>query len=246
MIGTLIGGIVLTSAFDLYVQSSKTTQGQSEAVKMQLQVKSSMDLMVREMQLMYGSPTIKSGGVTVSPPTAGDTISFQRIMDSGYSSGGSASTLNDTRKTWAANAFAPSTTTSYTVTITAGTGSGQWRYISGDSATQLTLDTTSGSWGTNPDTTSLYLIYRNEGFARIVDPSTNTVTNKLGYQRGSGGYTSIADDITTLAFSQPDSASCPSPCSVINITLTGRTKNPEPHTGKPISYILTEAVRKRN
>lgn len=239
MIATLIGGIVLASAFDLYVQSSKTTQGQSEAVQMQLQVKSSMDLMVREMQLMSGSPTITSGGVPVNPPTAGDTISFQRVMDSGYSSSGSASTLNDTRKTWAANTFAPSATVSYAVTITAGTCSGSSLNISGNSTSQLT---SSGSWNPvcTPDPTSLYLIYRDQAFTR-------TATNHLDYsKKGTGSYKHIADNITTVAFSQPDSFSCPSPCSVINITLTGRTSNPDPRTGQYTSYRLTETVRKRN
>ncbi len=225
LISTLIGGIVLTSAFDLYVESSKTTQGQSEAVQMQLQVKSAMDLMVREMQLMSGPPTIST---TLK---ANDTINFQRVMDAGYSSGGGTSTLNDTTRNWEANAYAPSATAgiSYAVKIIAGTGSGQVLNISGNSATQLTL---SGSWGPPPDTTSLYVIYRNEGF-------TLTAANKLGYRRGSGGYNPIAENITNLAFSQPDSTS-------VTIALTGRTSNPDPYTGLSNSYSMTDTVRKRN
>jgi len=223
MTSTLISGIVLMGTFDLYVESSKTTQGQSDAVQMQLQVKSAMDLMAREMQLMYGSPNIST---TLN---ANDTISFTRIMDSGYAAGGTASTLNDTMKTWASNAYAPSATTSYVVKVIAGTSSGQALNISGNSATQLTL---SGSWGTPPDTTSLYLIYRNEGF-------TLTAANKLGYQRGSGVYNPIADNITSLAFSQPNSNS-------VTIALNGRTSNPDPHTGLYNSYNLTDTVRKRN
>src|SRR5205807_8113239 len=142
---------------------------------------------------------------------------------------GTASTLNDTMKTWASNAYAPSATTSYVVKVIAGTSSGQALNISGNSTTQLTL---SGSWGTPPDTTSLYLIYRNEGF-------TLTAANKLGYQRGSGVYNPIADNITSLAFSQPNSNS-------VTIALNGRTSNPDPHTGLYNSYNLTDTVWKRN
>ncbi len=217
-LATAVGLIVLTSTFDLYVQSSKTTQGQSDAVQMQLQVKSAMELMAREMQNMYwttGSPTPPLNITTTL--TAGDTISFNRVMDAGYSSGGNiASTLNDTTKNWAANAYAPSATAgiSYAIKITAGTGSGQMLNISGNSATQLTL---SGSWGTLPDATSLYFIYQNEGFTR-------TAANKLGYQRGNGGYHPIADNITQLSFNQTKDSGHSSGGNTAT-TLNDTTKN---------------------
>lgn len=220
LVSTVIGGIVLTSAFDLYVESSKTTQGHSDAVQMQLQVKSAMDLMVREMQLMSGSPTIST---TLK---ANDTISFKRIVDSGYSSGGNtASTLTDTRNTWQSNQYAGQ----YSVLILAGPGMNEVHSISGNNSTTLTL---SNTWVNIPDTTSLYVIFRNEGF-------TLTAANKLGYRRGSGGYNPIAENITNLAFSQPDSTS-------ITIALTGKTGNPDPHTGLYSSYSMTDTVRKRN
>jgi prepilin-type N-terminal cleavage/methylation domain-containing protein len=219
LLSTVIGGIVLTSAFDLYVESSKTTQGQSEAVQMQLQVKSAMDLMVRQMQFMYGSPTIST------TLTANDTISFMRIVDSGYSSGGNTDfTLADTRKTWQSNEYAGQ----YSVRILSGKGMNAVHPISGNNGTTLTLSTT---WAQIPDTTSLYVIYRNEGF-------TLTAAHKLGYQRGSGAYP-IAEDITNLAFSLPDSTS-------VTIALTGRTSNPDPHTGLYNSYSMADTVRKRN
>jgi len=227
-VSTVIGGIVLTSAFDLYVESSKTTQGQSEAVEMQLQAKSALDLMAREMQLMYGSPTI------TTTLTAGDTISFKRIVDSGYATGSAmyctlGDTMSDTKKNWKANAFAPSATASYAVTTISGAGFfpgfNQALDISGNSATELSLPLSGCS--ANFDTTSLYLIYRNEGFTR-------TASNKLNY----GSYP-IADNITQLAFSQPASNS-------VAITLTGRTGHPDPRTGQYHSYKLTDTVLKRN
>ncbi len=228
-VSTVIGGIVLTSAFDLYVESSKTTQGQSEAVEMQLQAKSALDLMAREMQLMYGSPTI------TTTLTAGDTISFKRIVDSGYATGSAmyctlGDTMSDTKKNWKVNAFAPSATASYAATIISGSGffyggPGQALDISGNSATELSLPLSGCS--ANADTTSLYLIYRNEGFTR-------TAANKLNY-----GSHPIADNITQLSFSQPDSNS-------VAITLTGRTSHPDPRTGQYHSYSLTDTVMKRN
>jgi hypothetical protein len=234
LLSTMIGGIVLTSAFDLYVMSSKTTQGHSDTVQMQLQLKSAMDLMSREMQLMYGSPTIST------TLTANDTINFKRIVDSGYATGSAMNcnpgdTMSDTRKNWEVNAFAPSPTASYAVTIISGAGffsggPGQALNISGNSAIALSLPQSGCS--ANFDTTSLYVIYRNEGF-------TLTAANKLGYQRGGGAYNPIAENITNLAFSQPDSTS-------ITIALTGRTSNPDPHTGRYNSYSLTDTVMKRN
>jgi Tfp pilus assembly protein PilW len=220
LLSTMIGGIVLTSAFDLYVESSKTTQGHSDTVQMQLQVKSALDLMVREMQLMYGSPTISTS------LTANDTISFMRIADSGYSSSGNtASTLTDTRKTWLSNQYAGQ----YSVRILSGKGTNEVHSISGNTSMTLTL---SSPWVDIPDATSLYVIYRNERFTRIA-------ASKLGYQRGSGAYNPIAENIINLAFSQPDPNS-------ITITLTGQTSNPDPHTGGYNSYSLTDTVRKRN
>jgi type II secretory pathway pseudopilin PulG len=233
LLSTLIGGIVLAGVFDLYALSSKTTQGQSEATQMQLQVKSAMELMAREIQNMYwttGSPTPPLSITTTL--TAADTIAFNRVMASGYSSGGgTSSTLNDTRKTWTANAFTPSATISYAVKITAGTGSGQFLNISGNSATQLTL---SGSWGTSPDTTSLYLIYRNEAFTR-------TAASKLGYQRGSGGYASIADNITQLSFSQTNDSGQSTggnTASTLNDTTKNWAANKFAPPATPVAYAV--------
>ena len=233
LISTAIGGIVLAGVCDLYVTTSHSMLGQTGAVEMQIQVKAAMDVMVREMQLIYGSPTITSGGASVSPPNAGDTISFNRARALGYSTGGNTtSTLWDTRKTWLSNQYAGQ----YSVLILAGPGVNEVHAISGNNMMTLTL---SNTWSVPPDDTSLYLIYQNEGFTR-------TAANQLGYRRGNGGYTPIADNITALAFSQPDTVSCPPPCPVITITLTERTSNPDPLTGQYNSYSLTDTVWRRN
>jgi hypothetical protein len=67
----------------------------------------------------------------------------------GTSSGSNTTTtLNDTTKTWATNQF-----TATTVLITGGTGSGQERTISSNTATELTI---APIWTTTPDGTSTY------------------------------------------------------------------------------------------
>jgi RHS repeat-associated protein len=70
---------------------------------------------------------------------------------SGTSTGGNSSTtLNDTTQTWGTNQWA-----GLTVQITGGTGIGQYRKITSNTATQLTV---SQAWTTIPDATSTYAI----------------------------------------------------------------------------------------
>ena len=71
--------------------------------------------------------------------------------DTGTSTGSNTSTtLNDTTKSWATNAYQ-----NKVVMIAGGTGIGQFRTISSNTATQLTI---SESWTTTPDATSEYTI----------------------------------------------------------------------------------------
>jgi len=177
------------------------------------------------MQLMYGLPTIST------TLTANDTITFLRLVDSGYSSGGNLnSTLNDTKKNWKANAFAPSGPTSYAIRIIDGTGAGQTLTLAGNTATQLTVQ--GAVWGTIPDATSLYLITLNKAFTRTSD-------NMLRFSAGNGPYMLLADSITSLSFSQPDPNS-------ISISETVRSQNKDPFTHNYVYYTLTDTVQKRN
>lgn len=73
--------------------------------------------------------------------------------DSGTATAGAATTLTDSGKSWGVNDWA-----GFVVAITGGTGSGQYRGISSNTATELTVPT---SWTTNPDTSSTYAIYSN-------------------------------------------------------------------------------------
>lgn len=75
----------------------------------------------------------------------GGTTSF----DTGTATSGAATTLTDSTKVWSSNCWAL-----YTVRITSGTGAGQWRVVSANTATALTV----GTWTTNPDATSVYAL----------------------------------------------------------------------------------------
>lgn len=92
----------------------------------------SLDLLIAHFMGASGAPTYTT-------PT-----------DSGTAESGGANTLTDTDKSWGVNAHA-----GRYVTITAGTGAGQTRKISSNTATQLTV---AANWTTNPDATSQYQI----------------------------------------------------------------------------------------
>src|SRR5439155_3112573 len=109
-----------------------------------------------------------------------DTITFDRLIDSGYSSDhpttsnnilndatlSSGGTVTYTGKSWSASSFNSTSNTSYTVKIIAGTGAGQTCTISSNTSNQLTVSTcstssqTSTAWITVPDTSSFYVITR--------------------------------------------------------------------------------------
>jgi len=71
-------------------------------------------------------------------------------VDSGTASAGGATSLTDTTKTWTVNDYVGDF-----LAITAGTGSGQVRRITSNTATALTVAT----WTVNPSTDSTYTIY---------------------------------------------------------------------------------------
>src|SRR5437016_8669891 len=96
-----IGGMLVTNMFQLYLFSASGALVQNEAVQMQADARAAMDLIAQDLRHLYGSATVST------PLTPNDTLSFHRLEDSGYSSGGnSAFSLNDTRKFCATHAFA--------------------------------------------------------------------------------------------------------------------------------------------
>jgi hypothetical protein len=72
------------------------------------------------------------------------------VKNQGTATAGAALTLTDTGKAWTINNYA-----GYEVAIYDGTGAGQYRTISSNTATALTI---SVAWTTNPDSTSKYKI----------------------------------------------------------------------------------------
>jgi prepilin-type N-terminal cleavage/methylation domain-containing protein len=227
LIALAIAGIVMGGLYSLAISSSRFYLAQNAAIGMQADARAALEFMARELRLARGTPTLST---TV---TSNDTISFNHVEDSGYSSGLNTSTqLKDILKAWQASAFAPSATSAYTVTIIAGTGTGQARTITDNTATQLTV---SSAWGTTPDTSSLYVITSNHAFTR-----TSSTDNVLRYRIGATGSNDpLAENITSLSFALPTPTS-------ITISLTARTKSIDPTTNQYRYYSLTETVRKRN
>lgn len=84
--------------------------------------------------------------------TAPDATSRYLIIgfDAGTATSGAATSLTDSTKSWATNRWA-----NYNVRILHGTGRGQVRVISSNTATALTVQ---NAWDTNPDNTSIYAI----------------------------------------------------------------------------------------
>jgi len=217
-----IFSVVLAEAYNAFLSSSQRLVLQNELVEMQTDARAAMNFMVQELRLAFGPPSITT---TV---TTNDTITFDRLEDAGYSSGGNTiTTLHDTRKTWSASNFTPS----YTVTIISGTGAGQARSISANTSTQLTV---SSAWETPPDSSSFYVITRKKAFTR-----TSTSDNVLRYTAGGSVNQPLANLITSHTFSQPDA-------NMISITLTAQTRNGDPNTQHKRQYTLAETVLRRN
>jgi len=225
LVSTALGTIVVLNVFELYSSSQNTVLGQTNAVQMQTYANTAMNSMTKELRLMHGTPTI-------STTTAlNDTISFTRIQDSGYSSGGNTVLrLHDSSKSWPVNAFAPGSFGSYSVAIVSGTGAGQTHPILRNSASVLTLSDT--GWTVIPDNTSLYYIILNKTFELQPD-------NTLRVQIGNGPFNIMAANVTSLAFSQPDP-------SAVTIALTTQTQTVDPRTGTYLSYSLTDTARRRD
>jgi hypothetical protein len=77
-----------------------------------------------------------------------------KFYDSGTATAGAATTITDSGKTWGTDQWRGKL-----VRITGGTGSGQTKHISSNTATALTIGGLSGDWATTPSTDSTYIIY---------------------------------------------------------------------------------------
>jgi Tfp pilus assembly protein PilW len=228
LISTALGGVILAGVFDLYTSSSNSILGQTNTVQMQTEAKAAMEFMAKELQLMNGPPTIGGNG---------DSITFLRVKDSGYSSAApgsnTVSTLLDANKSWTPNVYAPTADAVYSIKIITGSGVGETYRLKGNTATTLTLADTD-TWATIPDTTSLYFIYVNKTF---VLSSGNT----LRYQVENGPLRLLAANISELTFAANNTDSY-----ALDITLVMQTGTKDPRTGQYSHYTLTQTVRRRN
>lgn len=109
-----------------------------------------------------------TGGYAGTLDVGGELVPY----DSGTAESGTASTLTDLGKSWAANAFRDDS-----VLIVSGTGAGQRRRIASNTATVLTV---SANWATNPSASSFYRIY---GTIRYLGTATEVVdTTRIDWQ----------------------------------------------------------------
>lgn len=92
----------------------------------------------------------------------GEFISFA----TGTATGGTANTISNTAKNWSTNQF-----TNFQIRITGGTGAGQVRTISSNTATAITV---ASNWATTPDATSTYAIEGNDDYLYVTGNSSTT------------------------------------------------------------------------
>lgn len=113
------------------------------------------------------SNTLNFSALTTAPDA---TSVFQIITFAPYTIGvataTTATTLSNAAKTWEVNGW-----TNYQVRIISGTGMGQKRIISSNTATQLTVPI----WTVTPDTTSVYVIEPNEDYLYLLGNAAVTV-----------------------------------------------------------------------
>src|SRR5437899_1060174 len=83
LITTAIVSVVLAGAYNAFLAAAKRLVLQNGIVEMQADTRAAMDFMVRELRLAYGTPSITTTVAT------DDTITFDRLEDTGYSSASS-------------------------------------------------------------------------------------------------------------------------------------------------------------
>lgn len=99
------------------------------------------------------------------------------ILDSGTATSATVSTLTDTSKSWSTNQFAGD----YVKILTSG-GNGQWRRITSNTATVLTLET---NWTVTPSSSPTYEII-NEDASKLIAPVAGIYRCTFQASHGSG------------------------------------------------------------
>ena len=119
-----------------------------------------------------GHPGLRGSDNTYTNPYSRSLFRKGLERDSGTASAGGATTLSDAAKAWTVDAWKDN----YTVYIVGGTGTGQSREITGNTATELTV----AAWDTPPDATSQYEIRGTPTSITVLEDEYLTI---FGYQR---------------------------------------------------------------
>lgn len=131
--------------------------------------------------------TVTTHSVTGLPVTWGTdgkmvaTPSYVGAFAAGVATSGTSSSLVNTAKTWTVNQWS-----NYVVRITNGTGVGQVRYISSNTADTLTV---SANWTINPDATSVYAIEANDDYIYLMG---NGIVTMYRYNITANTWTTLA------------------------------------------------------
>jgi len=236
LISATLGVIVLAGAFDVYISSTKSIMGQANIVQMQADTKAAMDNMVAELRMAYTGST----GTTLNDAIVdSDTITFYRTYESGYATSGTTTTLTDTGKSWAVNKFASTAAGTYFLFIKTGAGSGQVSpatILNNYTSTTLTLASALATAPSSiPPPGSLYFIVRQKTFTLLGDMTVRSLIT-------GGKYHLLAQNVTLLQFNTGSPCTDTSMC----ITLSARSKTPDPRTGDYRTYSLTSSATPRN
>lgn len=157
----------------------------------------------------WTSRSVVSGpAITANEGHLMGTPARETIAGYGTATAGGASTLTNSSRSWETNIYVRRL-----LHIVSGTGAGQWRYITANTGTQLTVDT---AWGVTPDSTSIYEISGNWSDVASAGSTTQitagagtpwTASQWIGYQvrcvAGTGaGQTSVitANTSSVLTF----------------------------------------------
>jgi hypothetical protein len=120
----------------------------------------------------WTSRSVVSGpAITTNEGALIATAARSTEIDYGNATSATSTTLTDASRNWETNVHVRRL-----VHIISGTGANQWRYITANTATTITVDT---AWATTPDTTSVYVfsgIYSDVASAG----STTTITVSAG------------------------------------------------------------------
>jgi hypothetical protein len=175
-----------------------------------------------------------------SAGTAPDATSRYIILgfDAGIATAGSSNTITDSTKSWAVDRW-----TNYAVEILAGTGAGQERIISSNSATALTII---GTWATNPDATSVFVIQGDSdkfylmpgGIAAVPIVNLDASVTSFGRQQDFGIARNAA---ITVAGHQPVAIA-----SFSNVGTTATVNTVHPHQFKVGNLATVRGANEAN